>query len=254
LLIGFVLLTLAVGSGLFFSEELFGKPMSIDHKTLFAFASGVSLPRCSLAGTPGAGAGNGPCAGRWPALLCSSWPTSVAASSLKSFSVAFEPWMTSPVGTFADAGSSVSHVRLFLAQRDGDDGLQSLSPAPPGTIRPPWRPKALRCWRVPTRCWASSCSATISSIRLPPRWSVSSPSRCSGGQMGSRCRHPGCHLRHPGLFRNHPEIIGATYADRLAVVLGYILTPAASFIRLSGSSTCLPAFSSKYCTYPRNRG
>ena len=39
LLIGFVLLTLAVGSGLFFSEELFGKPMSIDHKTLFAFAS-----------------------------------------------------------------------------------------------------------------------------------------------------------------------------------------------------------------------
>ena len=39
LLIGFVLLTLAVGSGLFFSEELFGKPRSIDHKTLFAFAS-----------------------------------------------------------------------------------------------------------------------------------------------------------------------------------------------------------------------
>lgn len=39
LLIGFVLLTLAVGSGVFFSEELFGKPLTIDHKTLFAFAS-----------------------------------------------------------------------------------------------------------------------------------------------------------------------------------------------------------------------
>lgn len=39
LLIGFVLLTLAVGSGVFFSEALFGKPMSLDHKTLFAFAS-----------------------------------------------------------------------------------------------------------------------------------------------------------------------------------------------------------------------
>jgi ABC-type uncharacterized transport system permease subunit len=39
LLLGFVLLTLAVGSGVFFSEELFGKPLSIDHKTLFAFAS-----------------------------------------------------------------------------------------------------------------------------------------------------------------------------------------------------------------------
>ena len=39
LLIGFVLLTLTVGSGVFFSEALFGKPMSLDHKTLFAFAS-----------------------------------------------------------------------------------------------------------------------------------------------------------------------------------------------------------------------
>lgn len=39
LLIGFVLLTLTVGSGVFFSEALFGKPLSLDHKTLFAFAS-----------------------------------------------------------------------------------------------------------------------------------------------------------------------------------------------------------------------
>ncbi len=39
LLVGFVLLTLTVGSGLFFSEALFGKPLSVDHKTLFAFAS-----------------------------------------------------------------------------------------------------------------------------------------------------------------------------------------------------------------------
>ena len=39
LLIGFVLLTLTVGSGVFFSEALFGKPLTVDHKTLFAFAS-----------------------------------------------------------------------------------------------------------------------------------------------------------------------------------------------------------------------
>lgn len=39
LLLGFVLLTLTVGSGVMFSEELFGKPLTIDHKTLFAFAS-----------------------------------------------------------------------------------------------------------------------------------------------------------------------------------------------------------------------
>ncbi|AXS79057.1 inner membrane protein YpjD [Dechloromonas sp. HYN0024] len=39
LLIGFILLTLTVGSGVLFSEELFGKPLTVDHKTLFAFAS-----------------------------------------------------------------------------------------------------------------------------------------------------------------------------------------------------------------------
>jgi ABC-type uncharacterized transport system permease subunit len=39
LLVGFILLTLTVGSGVFFSEELFGKALTIDHKTLFAFAS-----------------------------------------------------------------------------------------------------------------------------------------------------------------------------------------------------------------------
>ena len=36
---GFVLLTLTVGSGLLFSEVLFGKPFTLDHKTFFAFAS-----------------------------------------------------------------------------------------------------------------------------------------------------------------------------------------------------------------------
>lgn len=39
LLLGFILLTLTVGSGVFFSDSLFGKPFVIDHKTLFAFAS-----------------------------------------------------------------------------------------------------------------------------------------------------------------------------------------------------------------------
>ena len=39
LLVGFLLLTLTVGSGVFFSEELFGKALTLDHKTLFAFAS-----------------------------------------------------------------------------------------------------------------------------------------------------------------------------------------------------------------------
>ncbi len=37
--IAFILLTLTLLSGVFFSEALFGKPMSFDHKTLFAFLS-----------------------------------------------------------------------------------------------------------------------------------------------------------------------------------------------------------------------
>lgn len=37
--LGFVLLTFAVGSGLLFSREIYGKPFSMDHKTLFAIVS-----------------------------------------------------------------------------------------------------------------------------------------------------------------------------------------------------------------------
>jgi len=39
LTIGFVLLTLTVGSGAFFSKVLFGKPFTFNHMTLFGFAS-----------------------------------------------------------------------------------------------------------------------------------------------------------------------------------------------------------------------
>ena len=36
---GFILLSIALGSGVFFSEEVFGKALTLNHKTLFAFAS-----------------------------------------------------------------------------------------------------------------------------------------------------------------------------------------------------------------------
>ncbi|WP_371323305.1 cytochrome c biogenesis protein CcsA [Dechloromonas sp. ZY10] len=39
LTLGFILLTLTVGSGVFFSDSLFGKPFVLEHKTLFALAS-----------------------------------------------------------------------------------------------------------------------------------------------------------------------------------------------------------------------
>ena len=36
---GFILLTLTLASGVFFSEELFGKPAPVNHKTVFGFIS-----------------------------------------------------------------------------------------------------------------------------------------------------------------------------------------------------------------------
>jgi ABC-type uncharacterized transport system permease subunit len=39
LLAAFVLLTLTLVSGVFFSEQLFGKPFTLTHKTVFAIAS-----------------------------------------------------------------------------------------------------------------------------------------------------------------------------------------------------------------------
>lgn len=39
--LAFALLTFALGSGIFFSEAIYGKPLSLDHKTIFALASWV---------------------------------------------------------------------------------------------------------------------------------------------------------------------------------------------------------------------
>lgn len=38
---GFVLLTLTLGSGILFSEEMFGRPLQFNHKTLFGFISWI---------------------------------------------------------------------------------------------------------------------------------------------------------------------------------------------------------------------
>ena len=39
--VGFLLLTAALGSGMIFSEELFGKPASFNHKTVFSVLAWV---------------------------------------------------------------------------------------------------------------------------------------------------------------------------------------------------------------------
>ncbi len=134
--------------------------------------------------------------------------------------------MTSPIGISADAGRPVSHVRLFLAQRDGDDGLQSLSPAPPGTVRPPRSPKSpgatgaygQDAGRHPARQQSDQFGCSHAGQRHRHR-------AVRGGQMGTGCRHPGRHLRHPGLFGNHPENHRRHLCGPACPGPGYILTP-----------------------------
>lgn len=41
--VAFALLTIAVGSGVFFSETIYGQPLRLDHKTIFAIVSWVSV-------------------------------------------------------------------------------------------------------------------------------------------------------------------------------------------------------------------
>jgi ABC-type uncharacterized transport system permease subunit len=41
ILAGFILLTLTLGTGMLFSEELFGKPMQFTHKTIFGILSWI---------------------------------------------------------------------------------------------------------------------------------------------------------------------------------------------------------------------
>ena len=87
---GFVLLTLTAVSGVLFSEEMFGRALRLDHKTVFALIAWGLFGACwSVAGC-GAGAGAPRCASRWRASACCCWPTWAAASCSKSSSGASE--------------------------------------------------------------------------------------------------------------------------------------------------------------------
>ncbi len=43
--VGFILLTATLLSGIFFSDQLFGRPLRFDHKTVFAIASWIVFAR-----------------------------------------------------------------------------------------------------------------------------------------------------------------------------------------------------------------
>ena len=67
LTLGFVLLTLTLVTGAIFSEEVFGRALRFDHKTVFAILSWRSSACCSPDAGATAGAGARRCAGRLPA-------------------------------------------------------------------------------------------------------------------------------------------------------------------------------------------
>ena len=67
LTLGFVLLTLTLATGVIFSEELFGRALRLNHKTVFAILSCVIFGSCSRDAGATAGAGGARCAGRSPA-------------------------------------------------------------------------------------------------------------------------------------------------------------------------------------------
>ena len=82
--VAFALLTLTLASGVLFSESLFGKALTFNHKTVFAIPVLDHLCRiCWPVATCAAGVAARPCAGPWPALSRCCWPTLAAASCWK---------------------------------------------------------------------------------------------------------------------------------------------------------------------------
>ncbi len=82
--VAFALLTLTLVSGVLFSESLFGKALTFNHKTVFAILVLDHFCRtCWLAATYAAGVAARPCAGPWPDSSRCCWPTLAAASFWK---------------------------------------------------------------------------------------------------------------------------------------------------------------------------
>jgi hypothetical protein len=98
--VAFCLLTVALVSGVMFSEAIFGKAMVSTTRPCSPSPRGESSPPCWSAVASTAGAAASRCAGRWPDSWCCCWPTSAAASSPKSCSVASDS-MCAPSRPFA---------------------------------------------------------------------------------------------------------------------------------------------------------
>ena len=70
--VGFVLLTLTLASGIVFSEQLFGKPLTFTHKNVFSVLGWLDVRRAARSAVGAtAGAGAPRCAGSSPARCCS---------------------------------------------------------------------------------------------------------------------------------------------------------------------------------------
>ena len=87
--LGFVLLTLTLISGVFFSEEIFGKAWQLSHKVIFGLISWGCSRCCCGAMFIMAHAENLQCAGRWSASCFCCWLISAARLYWSSCCVTF---------------------------------------------------------------------------------------------------------------------------------------------------------------------
>lgn len=94
--VAFLLLSATLISGIVFSEQVFGKPLTFNHKTFFAILSWCCSASCWPGGTSAAGAAGSPCAGRWAVSSCCCLPISVRASCSRSCSAVPERWIRFP--------------------------------------------------------------------------------------------------------------------------------------------------------------
>ena len=230
--VGFVLLTLTLASGIVFSEQLFGKPVTFTTRTCSRSPAGSRSPRCSSAAGATAGAGARRCTGfsAGPLLLVLGYLGSkfvlgsaprpmtgirthrVRTHRHRSIAEA-DPHQTIrrldefPLARCAGAARAAGDRRLLLDRRDGDDGGQPLPAEAPGAARRARRAAARwRCSPRPTGCSASSCSATTWSTRRRRRSPAVITKRLFGeGELALGARHRRDLVPDPRVLRDHAE-------------------------------------------------
>ena len=257
--VGFVLLTLTLVSGIFFSEQLFGKPLAFTHKNVFSVLAGSrSRPALRplalrLARAHGAEVDPGRHRAAAPRLSRQQVRAGGPAAPLSiRDKAAAHPLTGNPTSLGRHPASTLGLALvvllvvagLLLDRRDRDDGRQSLpAEASRATRRSVAHGSRWRCWRRPTRC--SACillgNNLINAAAAATLTAVITEAPVRRGRAGARARHaspsrslmlvfseitPKVHRRRA---RRPPRAAGQLRADADAARLPR---------RSCGSSTC----------------